>query len=88
VWKVLLICCQCIVLLVLKCETCQISYIHPFQKNVVNVKCNWWVMDLAIFKALNLTQMQMLIVQEMRKFTNPFKYKCETLCCYVCFNIY
>ncbi len=45
-------------------------------------------MDLTIFKALNLTQMQMLIVQEMRKFTNPFKYKCETLCCYVCFNIY
>jgi hypothetical protein len=23
-----------------------------------------------------------------KKFINPFKYKCEALCCYVCFNIY
>ncbi len=26
--------------------------------------------------------------KDVKKFTNPFKYKCETLNCYVCFNIF
>jgi hypothetical protein len=26
--------------------------------------------------------------KDAKKFTNPFKYKCEALSCYVCFNIY
>jgi hypothetical protein len=26
--------------------------------------------------------------RDAKKFTNPFKYKCEALNCYVCFNIY
>jgi hypothetical protein len=25
---------------------------------------------------------------DVKKFTNPFKYTCEALSCYACFNIY
>jgi hypothetical protein len=26
--------------------------------------------------------------KDVKKFINPFKYKCEVLGCYLCFNIY
>jgi hypothetical protein len=49
-----------------KCETSQI-FIHPFKKIVVNVKCNFWRLNLTIFKVNDSTHVQMLMVQEMRK---------------------
>jgi len=48
-----------------KCEISQI-FIHPFQKIVMNAKCNSWIVNLT-FKVNDLTHMQMLLVQEMWK---------------------
>jgi hypothetical protein len=46
-------------------------------------------MNLTTFKVNDSTHVQMLIVQKIqKKFTNLFKYKCETLSCYMCFKIY
>jgi len=49
-----------------KCEISQI-FIHPFQKIVLNVKCNSWVMDFTTFKMNDSIHVQMLLVQEMQK---------------------
>jgi len=47
-----------------ECETFQII-IHPFQKIVVNAKCNTWIVDLAALKVNDSTHVQMLIVQKI-----------------------
>jgi hypothetical protein len=49
-----------------KCETSQI-FRHLFQKNLVNAKCNSWVVDLTTFKVNDSTYVQMLIIQDMQK---------------------
>jgi len=52
-----------------KCEL-QI-FRRPFQKIMVNAKCNSWGVDLTTFDINDSTHMQMLIVQEMRKNSLP-----------------
>jgi hypothetical protein len=49
-----------------KCETLQI-FRHPFQKIMVNAKCNSIVMDLTTFKVNDSTHVQMLMIQEKQK---------------------
>jgi hypothetical protein len=49
-----------------KCEICQV-FIYPFQKIVVNAKCNSWIMDLTTFKMNDSIHVQMLIIQDTQK---------------------
>jgi hypothetical protein len=49
-----------------KCETSQI-FKHPFQKILMNAKCNSQLINLTTFKMNDSTHVQMLIIQNMQK---------------------
>jgi hypothetical protein len=40
------------------------------------------------FKMNDSIHMQIINSIDVKKFTNPFKYKCDALSLYVCFNLY
>jgi hypothetical protein len=42
-----------------------------------NIQSEWFNLDANVNSS-----------RDVKKFTNPFKYTCEALSCYVCFNIY
>jgi hypothetical protein len=50
----------------------------PFMNNGFNNIQNEWFNSFANVNSS----------KDVKKFTNPFKYKCEALNCYVCFNIF
>jgi len=48
-------------------------FIHPIEKNLVNAKCNSWIVHLITFKVNDSTHMQMLIVQKMQNIHYPIQ---------------
>jgi hypothetical protein len=70
-----------------KCETFQI-FICPFLTKFMNAKWNSWIMDLIESKWIIQFICKCNSLRDVKKFINPFKYKCEALSFYVCFNIY
>jgi hypothetical protein len=56
------------------CGECKMQLMNSVFKNIQN---EWFKSCANVNSSL-----------DVKKFTNPFKYKCEALSCYVCFNIY